>query len=128
MTIIPSGIRLFWNSGHIFRTEPDGTNTENDERKNIMPKGCQKKIYYLKNLPGRYFEEAYLILKRDLPENRKPASPDLACEADRIIRDAASYFSPPPKTRYFSRGVAFALGAASSSALIGTIALIIGLA
>ena len=99
-----------------------------NERKNIMPRGCQKKIYYMKNPPGRYFEEAYLILRRDLPENGRVISPDLACEADWIIRDASSYFSPPVKTRYFSRGAAFALGAASSSALIGTVALILGLA
>ena len=101
---------------------------DKNERKKIMPKGCQKKIYYMKNPPGQYFEEAYLILKRDLPDNKKSGSPDLACEADRIIRDAASCFAPLHKTHYFSRGVAFALGAASSSALIGTIALILGLA
>jgi len=93
-----------------------------------MLKGCQKKIFYMKNPPGKYFEEAYLILKRDIPEpDSKIPSPDLASEANRIIRDACNYFSPP-KNHFLSRGVAFALGAASSSALIGTIALIIGLA
>ena len=93
-----------------------------------MMKGCQKKIYYMKNPPGKYFEEAYLILRRDIPESAKQMrSPDLACEADRIVRDASNYFAPP-KTHFFNRGMAFALGAASSSALIGTIALIIGLA
>ena len=92
-----------------------------------MMKGCQKKIYYMKNPPGKYFEEAYLILKRDIPESKEyMRSPDLACEADRIVRDASNYFAPP-KTHFFNRGVAFALGAASSSALIGTIALILGL-
>ena len=93
-----------------------------------MPKGCQKKIFYMKNPPGKYFEEAYLILKRDLPESEeKSRSHDLASEASRIIRDACDYFSPP-KTHFFNRGIAFVLGAACSSALIGTVALIIGLA
>ncbi|MBQ4354140.1 MAG: hypothetical protein IJC71_04525 [Clostridia bacterium] len=94
-----------------------------------MLRGCQKKIYYMKNPGSRYFEEAYLILKNDLPKNTIPAAgSDLAAEADRIVRDACSYFAPPPKTRLFGRAAAFALGAATSSALIGTVALIIGLA
>ena len=34
-----------------------------------MVKGCQRKIYYLKNTGSKYFEEAYLVLKRE--ENGK---------------------------------------------------------
>ena len=57
-----------------------------------MLKGCQKKIYYMKNPPGKYFEEAYLILKRDLPEAKdNTRSPDLAFEADRLVRDASCH-------------------------------------
>lgn len=97
-----------------------------------MLRGCQKRIYYMKNTGSKYFEEVYLILKNDAPEGKKPfasceLSRDLASEADRIVRDACNYFAPP-RTRYFGRGVAFALGAASSSALIGTIALLLTLA
>lgn len=93
-----------------------------------MLRGCQKRIYYMKNPGSRYFEEAYLVLKKDIPESRtNTVSPDLASEADRIVRDACDYFSPTPKHNYIGRAAAFALGAASSSALIGTVALIIGL-
>lgn len=94
-----------------------------------MLRGCQKRIYYMKNPGGKYFDEAYLILKRDVPENRSKApSPDLAAEADRIVRDACSYFAQPAKSAVIGRAAAFALGAVSSSALIGTVALIVGLA
>lgn len=98
-----------------------------------MLRGCQKRIYYMKNPGSKYFEEAYLILKKDAPQSKNPAlsydfSRDLASEADRIVRDACNYFSPPPKTRLFGRAAAFALGAASSSALIGTVALVLSFA
>ncbi len=92
-----------------------------------MLRGCQKRIYYMKNPGGKYFEEVYLILRKDIPENGHNTAPDLATEADRIVRDACDYFAPRKKEHLIGRAAAFALGAASSSAIIGTIALIIGL-
>lgn len=93
-----------------------------------MTKGCQKRIYYMKNPGGKYFEEAYLILKKDIPEHSGCTSPDLATEAERIVNNACDYFAPHRKERLIGRAGAFALGAASSSALIGAVALIAGLA
>ncbi len=94
-----------------------------------MLRGCQKKVYFMKNVGGAYFEEAYLILKKDFTEtNGMLLNHDLATEADRIIREASNCFSRNKKKGlFFNRAIAFALGAASSSAIIGTIALIIGI-
>ena len=91
--------------------------------------GCQKRMYCLKNVGGLYFEEVYFILKKTAPDPHSPlGSRDLAGEAERIVREAAG--SLPcrrnPHTPVIGRAAAFALGAASSSALIGTIALILG--
>lgn len=96
-----------------------------------MLRGCQKKVYHIKNVSGKYFEEAYLILKKDVPETAgRTYSADLAEEAERIIREAADAYGnmlPRRSPMQLGRAAAFALGAASSSALIGTVALIIGL-
>lgn len=89
-----------------------------------MLRGCQKKIYHVRKLDSAYFEEAYLILRNGIPESCGSAT--LAEEADRIIHEV--YGCCQVRTRHpllMNRGLAFALGAASSSALIGTIALLI---
>ena len=89
-----------------------------------MLRGCQKRIYHVRKLDSAYFEEAYLILRNGVPETG--SATDLATEADRIIREV--YGCCQPRIRHpmlMNRGLAFALGAASSSALIGTIALLI---
>lgn len=95
-----------------------------------MLKGCEKRIYYMKNPPGHYFEEAYLIMRRDFAEKNSAAaqsSRELAAEAERIIRDASAAFAPVRPSRIHGRIVSFVLGAAASSALIGGTALILGL-
>ncbi len=95
-----------------------------------MLKGCQKKIYYMKNTGGKYFEEAYLVLKPDLPEDRNGShTTDLAAEAERIVRDAECFYKTERQREKIrlSRGMSFALGAASSSAVIGLAALIISM-
>ncbi|MBQ2720240.1 MAG: hypothetical protein IJF23_01770 [Clostridia bacterium] len=90
--------------------------------------GCQKRMYCMKNLRGVYFEEVYFILKKNAPDASSPiASMDLAGEAERIVREAAETL-PCRKSAHppvFGRAAAFALGAASSSAVIGTVALIL---
>ena len=112
----------------------------------INLRGCQKRIYHMKNIGGKYFEEAYLVLKDDVLRKHdsgmqkngyqqlldditgKESAHGLAAEAEIIVRQALEYFTPQKnKNPFRSRGLAFALGAASSSALIGTVALIIGL-
>ncbi len=91
-----------------------------------MQKGCQKRIYFIKNTNSRYFEEAYLVLKNDvLLTDSAKHNVTLADEAKRIIRDI--YEPQQPKLAFsIGKAAAFALGAASSSALIGTIALLVG--
>jgi len=90
--------------------------------------GCQKRMYCMKNIGGMYFEEVYFILKKNAPDGNSPiGGMDLAMEAERIIREASDSL-PCRKTVHspvFGRTAAFALGAASSSALIGTVALIL---
>lgn len=95
-----------------------------------MRRGCQKRIYYLKNPGSRYFEEAYLVMKADVTEKSgRAAACDLATEAERIVKEACGGFdinryTYSPK---IGKAMSFALGAASSSALIGIVALLIGL-
>ena len=89
-----------------------------------MLRGCQKRIYHIKKLDSAYFEEAYLVLRSGFPESG--GSSDLAEEAERIVKEACgcrNFIQKHPLV--MNRGLAFALGAASSSALIGTIALLI---
>lgn len=91
--------------------------------------GCQKRMYCMKNVGGLYFEEVYFVLKKTAPDASSVlGSRDLAEEAERIVREAAG--SLPcrrvARTPLFGRAAAFALGAASSSAVIGTAALILG--
>lgn len=90
-----------------------------------MIHGCQKKIYHVRNVGGKYFDEAYLVLRDGLGEEYRTVSADLAAEADRIIKEAASTVKRG-KTRgtVIHNAVIFALGALSSSAVIGVIALI----
>lgn len=90
--------------------------------------GCQKRMYCMKNIGGLYFEEVYFVLKKNAPDGNSPlGGMDLAMEAERIVREASEHL-PCRKTAHppvFGRAAAFALGAASSSALIGTVALIL---
>ena len=95
-----------------------------------MIKGCQKKIYYLKNPGSKYFEEAYLVLKRDGDGKTEANQTELSREAERIIKEALpcrsgfdiSHYTAPP---VIGKAMSFALGAASSSALIGIVALLV---
>jgi len=92
--------------------------------------GYQKRMYCMKNVGGLYFEEVYFILKKTAPDAHSPlGSSDLAGEAERIVREASESLPCRRSSRMpvIGRAAAFALGAASSSALIGTIALILGL-
>ena len=91
-------------------------------------RGCEKKIYYVKNAESPYFEEAYFILRRD-PGTAATAG-TLAEEADRIIHETGGRFEKAGRApiHRLPPALAFALGAVASSALIGTVALIVGLA
>ncbi len=80
----------------------------------------------MKNTGSSYFEEAYFILKNTSDPITTEKNRDLAEEAERIIRETSSYFKGRAKRHSIIGRVAmFALGAASSSAMIGIIVLII---
>ena len=95
-----------------------------------MTRGAEKKIFYVKNTKSPYFEEVWFILRPSAKGGGTPPS-TLAEEAERIIRDTGGSFERRRRgapIRRFSPSLAFALGAASSSALIGAAALIAALA
>ena len=89
-------------------------------------RGCEKRIYYMKNTGSAMFEEAYFILKNDLGNSTKSQS--LAEEADRIIGESCAVFSKKYKRKTkLGRVAVFSLGAAFASAVIGVITLFIGI-
>lgn len=90
-------------------------------------RGCEKRIYYLKNTGSSFFEEAYFVLKNDCtsPETK---SLSLAEEADKIISESCFLFAKKQRKRHaFGRAALFSLGAAAASAVIGIVSLIIGI-
>lgn len=97
-----------------------------------MVKGCQRKIYHVKNTESRIFEEAYFVLKKRVSSEYAPgicyvSDREMAAEAERLVRelcpDSAKY---SPRTALIAgKAGAFALGAVSSSAVIGTVALVL---
>ncbi|MBQ3708941.1 MAG: hypothetical protein II889_13710 [Clostridia bacterium] len=98
-----------------------------------MTRGAEKRIFHVKDPKSPYFEEAWFVMRRGAGKRRglPTASSTLAEEADRIIRACEAAVCPPKASAPIHRlppPLAFALGAASSSAVIGTVALIVGLA
>ncbi|MBQ8402029.1 MAG: hypothetical protein IJX14_08870 [Clostridia bacterium] len=95
-----------------------------------MVRGCQKRIYYIKNPRSALFAEAYFILKAG--EGRMPGEDEMAKEARRIVADLDHTGRHPSRpVRDFPAGQklgAFVIGAASSSAVIGGIALLLAFA
>ncbi len=95
-----------------------------------MIRGCQKRIYYVKDTRSALFAEAYFILKGE--KSPLPGEAEMASEALRIVEN----FTSPVKNRFSvtqggSAGQkigAFIVGAASSSAVIGGIALLLAFA
>ena len=92
-----------------------------------MLRGCQKRIYYIRDPRSALFSEAYFILKTDPP--KVPEEKELAMEARRIVEN----FDHPRRKCLQDPGTvlpgqkigAFIIGAASSSAVIGGIALLL---
>ena len=94
-------------------------------------RGCERRIYHVKNAQSPCFEEAYLVLRRagSIPD-RGSASRTLAEEAERIIRESSARYLRERKSAPIHRlspPIAFALGAGASSLLITTAALLVGL-
>lgn len=93
-----------------------------------MVRGCQKRIYYIRDTRSALFAEAYFILKNS--EGAAPGNTELAAEAQRIVADMDRRFSPrrPHDSGVGQKVGAFVVGAASSSAVIGGIALLLAFA
>ena len=97
-----------------------------------MIKGCQRKIYHIKNTNSSIFEEAYFVLKKQITFEYTPGlnhinDSEMAEEAERIITElmrSCPKKSPPSLSKMSKRG-AFALGAATSSAVIGALSLVV---
>lgn len=90
-----------------------------------MLRGNKKKIYHITRVGGKYFDEAYFVMRDGVDGEESPSSTDLAAEADRIIREAAGALRAPRRrlTHAAKNAVIFAVGALSSSVLIAIIAL-----
>lgn len=53
-----------------------------------MFRGAQKKIIMLKSPSGRYFEQAYFIVKDEFSGDHTPKVRDLVKEANRILQES----------------------------------------
>lgn len=95
-----------------------------------MIRGCQKRIYYVRDTRSALFAEAYFILKGE--KDPVPGEAEMAAEARRIVENfemPGRYRSPLPHTGSAGQKIgAFIVGAASSSAVIGGIALLLAFA
>ncbi len=84
-----------------------------------MIRGCEKRIYYVKNTDSELFDEAYLILRRGLSSSC--ATPrELEREAMRIVRGGAEGGRAEDR-RSHGRLRAFVLGAALSALLCAAV-------
>jgi len=98
-----------------------------------MIKGCQKRFYRVKNPQSSIFEEAYFVLKNNISSEYAPgmkyvSDGEMAAEAERLVKDmcpAECSIASPKKSIASGKAGAFALGAVSSSAIIGTVALVL---
>lgn len=99
--------------------------TEVEETCDVV-RGCEKRIYYVKNPDSEIFDEAYLILRRQ--ERGRTASPrEIELEAMRIVNGAsAGHESIPVRNRY-EKLKTFLAGAAASALIIGMVSVVIWL-
>ena len=99
--------------------------TEKEETQEVV-RGCEKRIYHVKNPDSEIFDEAYLILRRQ--EKGKSMSPrDIENEAMRILNSAVGGNSSPSKLRDKRLLKAFLAGALLSAITILAISLVIWL-
>lgn len=96
-----------------------------------MLRGCQKRVYVIRKPDSPLFEEAYFLLK---PLSDTKSAPDEAAmlrEAQRIVSEVYGYAAEYTRRNTHGNGIrtfgarflAFLLGAAASSAVIGSVAL-----
>ena len=87
-------------------------------------RGCERRIYYVKNAQSPYFEEAYLVLRPGGMKRSGGEGSDAKTLAEE--RYGGRKKRRPPISR-ITPPLAFALGAGASSAFIGSVALIVAL-
>lgn len=91
-----------------------------------MVRGCEKRIYHVKNPDSEIFDEAYLILRRQ--EKGKRMSPrEIENEAMRIVSSASGMKDITTKKRDSRQLKAFLAGALLSAMSILAISLVIWL-
>ncbi len=78
----------------------------------MMIKGCRKNLVVMKNIGSDYIDEAYFILKNDLPAGT--AGGDIVKEANRIISE---YQTGRKKSRLSFSFLSFVLGAIAASVI-----------
>ncbi|MBQ8523408.1 MAG: hypothetical protein IJ457_02160 [Clostridia bacterium] len=90
-----------------------------------MVRGCEKRIYHVKNPESELFDEAYLILRRGA--RTSAATPrEIELEAMRILR-GSDRSQPKSTQRKLGSLKSFFLGAALSAALIGGLSILLWL-
>lgn len=94
-----------------------------------MLKGCNRKIYHVRNTSSKYFDEVYFVLKDGVSVSSRATSSTLAEEAERIIKEAGVSVGNASSTRAssVSRFACFLVGVFSSSAILGIIAFLMTL-
>jgi hypothetical protein len=82
-----------------------------------MIKGCQKRMIFVKNTGSDLFDEAYFILKDDVPSNSE-LDGNIVRAATAIINQSGFLRQSAPKRRQKRGGVIpFLLGVAFASAI-----------
>ncbi len=99
--------------------------TEDKETRDVV-RGCEKRIYHVKNPDSEIFDEAYLILRRQ-EKGKRMSSREIENEAMRIVSSASGARDIPPKSRDRRQLKAFLAGALLSAVTILALSLVIWL-
>lgn len=92
-----------------------------------MLRACRKTTLHMRELRSPYFEEAFFILRRDLPAS--PAADSLAAEAERIAAectDPAGTVARRRRSAVLKKTLFFLLGALAGTAVSSVIINCIG--
>lgn len=91
-----------------------------------MVRGCEKRIYHVKNTESEIFDEAYFVLRRS--SATKSATPrEISLEAMRIVNSAVPDNACPSADAKKEKLRAFIAGAALSAATIGLVSTLVWL-
>jgi len=90
-----------------------------------MIRGCQRRIYYVKNPGGEVFDEAYFVIRKNYTGRGTTLTGDaeLADEAKKIVAQAMG--SDDKKRARRARLTAFFAGAAAALAVFAVVLLIV---